>query len=566
MNSRVDRFIKRQQTRARSENSTQLVVMPSGLEADRLMQSSVDQAYLDRAQHVTSLELPTSTSEIAVEARLNTLVAAFNQQRFDQLLGDSRHGALQAIVGPFGLGKVLSAYDKTGGNVDTIHNAREGEGIYATKKAAQAYARIKDKIDKYDGDEYHKKDKRYQNINREYTEKRRKGELKDAYTGDTLGLKESQSLDHTIAAVNIHNDPGRVLAGFKGPDLANQASNLNATTQTTNSSKQQGTAKEFLKYLEDNKATREAELTRLREKQASNVPLTKKEENKLNKYTEQEKIAQNPERLLEKERIAREEYEKSIHDKYYKGKQFRKDCLHTSVKEGVKVAFQAAMGAMLVEFFTASFDEIGDWYRNGAQEAHLGTELKRRMECIVQRVASRWQEVLVAAGTGFISGLLSNLVTVMINTFLSTAKRVVRMIRQGALSLLEACKTLLIRPEGMTFTQAIHESSKVLIGGAIMVGGVMLEEVVNKYLMTIPIILPFADLATAAIVGATTAIISTVAVYLVDKLDLFGVNRDHLLTYMNQELDRSNKQEIARENAWLDKLEEQLAEYKPLPA
>lgn len=560
MNSHVDRFVRRQQIRTQLKNSTQLVAMLSGPEVDRLMQSSVDQAYLDQVQRVTSLGLPTAACENAVGARLDALAVAFNQQRFDQLLDDSRRGALQAIVGPFGLGKVLSAFDKNGGNVDTIHNARSE--VYATKKATQAY---KDRGD-YDKAQYHGNDERYKKAAKEAADKQQKGELKDAYTGDTLGPKERASIDHTIAAALIHNDRGRVLAGLDGPELANRPTNLNSTTLCTNSSMGQGTTEDYLKRIARIAEWRAKQLAKLRDKQASNEPLTEKEEAKLKIYAEQEKIAQNPELLLERDRIAREDYEKSINDTYYKGEQFRKACLHTSAKEGGKMAFQAATGVVLVEFFSACFDEIGDWYRNGAQEARLGTELKRRMEHISQRVASRWKAVFVAAGTGFISGLLSNLVTVMINTFLTTAKRVVRMIREGALSLLEACKTLLIRPEGMTFAQAIHKSSKVLIGAGVVVAGVMLEEVVSKFLTAIPIMVPFADLATAVIVGATTAIISTVAVYLIDKLDLFGVNRDQLLTYMNQELDRSNEQEIARENALLDNLEEQLACYEASPA
>lgn len=52
--------------------------------------------------------------------------------RFEQMIQECKQSIIQSIVVPFGLGKILAAYDKVGGNVDTIHNARKG--IYATKK------------------------------------------------------------------------------------------------------------------------------------------------------------------------------------------------------------------------------------------------------------------------------------------------------------------------------------------------------------------------------------------------------------------------------------------------
>lgn len=52
--------------------------------------------------------------------------------RFEQMIQECKQSVIQSIVVPFGLGKILAAYDKVGGNVDTIHNARKG--IYATKK------------------------------------------------------------------------------------------------------------------------------------------------------------------------------------------------------------------------------------------------------------------------------------------------------------------------------------------------------------------------------------------------------------------------------------------------
>ena len=76
-------------------------------------------------------------------------------------------------------------------------------------------------------------------------------------------------------------------------------------------------------------------------------------------------------------------------------------------------------------------------------------------------------------------------------------------------------------------------------GGGIVVGGVLLEEAISTYLKAVPFVAPFADLATAVIVGTSTAIMSTLAVYLADKADLFGVNRAKVLDQINSELEAS---------------------------
>lgn len=557
MSSRIERVMRRQQARAKRQNSTQLISMPSAAEIDQVMHAPVDNQFIGWVNQALSLELPPATTYEQAQVRLNALTAAFNAERFDQLLVESRRGALQAIVVPFGLGKMLSAYDKVGGNVDTIHNARNE--VYATKKAEDAYKAN----EPYDDRKYHNKDTHYVERNRSETGKRERGELKDAYTGDTLGLKESQSLDHTISAKEIHTDPGRVLAELDGVELANSDSNLNSTTQTTNSAKGERSTADFLKYLERTREKRNTDLAALREKESSGEPLTKSEKNKLNKLTEQEKIDKNPELLLEKERMAREEYDTKINEAYYKSEKFRKDCIETSAKEGGKMAFQAAIGVVLVEFFSASFDEIGDWYRNGSSTRSVRRELRIRLGRIAGRIVARWKDALAAAGTGFLAGFLSNLVTVLINAFLTTAKRAVRMIREGTLSLIEAGKTLLLRPQGMTLNQALDAALKVLVGGGVVVGGVMLEEIVSKYLMAIPFITPFAEIATAVIVGATSAILSMLLVYLIDKLDPFSVNRDRLLEHIHVELDKSIAVEQARSATMLEHLDSLTRAYRP---
>lgn len=47
-----------------------------------------------------------------------------NQQCFEKMIEQCKDEVISTIVKPFGLDHIVAAYDKVGGNVDTVHNAR----------------------------------------------------------------------------------------------------------------------------------------------------------------------------------------------------------------------------------------------------------------------------------------------------------------------------------------------------------------------------------------------------------------------------------------------------------
>lgn len=540
MSARTDRFRQTQTLLAQIRSAPSLVALPSPTESLRVLRAPVDEQFLAHAFPTDPVVLDlTDVPETAVSARFSELELAFHSQRIERLFSDTRRSALQAIAGPFGVGKMLSAYDKVGGTVDTIHNARAG--VYATDEAAQTYEDRGDYTQKVKED-YHHRNPAYRKMREDSTRDRVEGKVTDAYTGEQMSSQrsESHSIDHVIAAEEIHNDAGRTLAGLDGVELANSSTNLQITSCSTNSAMGTKTATEYVQWLEQTKEKRAKTQARLQAKADAGEPMSQKQKDALAKLKEQEKIAANPEPLLEADRKARAANEKKINDAYYRSPKFRNDCLKTSVAAGGRAAFQAAMGAILVELFAGIFDEVRDWYQNGRADGDsVFAELKRRLKRVGVRVTKQWKAVLSAAAGGLISGFLANLVTVLINAFLTTAKRAVRMIREGGNALVGACGTLLIRPPGMGLREGMHEASKVLVGGGIVVGGLLLEEAVSTSMMAVPFLASFADTATAVVVGAATGIMSTMAVYLVDKADMLGVNRSKMLAGINSDLDAS---------------------------
>ncbi|TFB39015.1 lactate permease [Pseudomonas sp. F01002] len=505
MNDRVDRFRNRQ---AVIDAKRPLTLLPPSDLAGALTQHPVNDEYVNALLAVNAIPVVDDVSAQKVSDLLREMKGILDKERLGKLVSDSKRDMITSIAGPFGIGKFVSAYDKTGGDVSTILNARKD--VYATKAAKDAY----DDRGEYNSDEYHNKHPGY----------KAEGDT-DVYTGEKFQPKDidpsfNPSIEHFIPAVEIHNDRGRVLAGLDGADLANEATNLGLVNLLINKSKTDDSATKFIKRHTNPKVV-EIRTKKLEELKALETP----SEHDLRNIKRLELLnSVDPQKVLEKDVRAREANEKKISDTYYGSRKFKTDTFKAGGGSGLKMGFQQAFGMMLVEFLAAVFDEVTDWYKNGKGENAIATELKKRLVRTAKRVGSKWKDVLHGFKDGFIAGFLSSIVTTLINTFLTTGKRLVRMLREGLMSLLKAIKTLILPPEGMTFKQALDASSKIAVGGTIILGGIVLEEIIEKQFTMAPLLLPLAHIAVPIIVGSITALVTTFAIYLMDKADIFGVN------------------------------------------
>ena len=445
-----------------------------------------------------------SVSDKEAEEFLIKFKKEFNEKRFEQLISDCKKEVISSIVTPFGLGRVVAVYDKVGGNVGTINNVRKG--IYANSEDKKSY----DKRGEYNSDEYHKHEQ-YIATNRKNSQLQKEAKLEDYMTGEKLDKHSGYDLDHIVSAKEIHDDPGRVLAGLDGADLANSENNLKATSKTNNRSKKADSMKKFIERKNKN-------LQEIKKLQSKNN-LTTDEQNRLRKLKELQKI--NDKKAIEADKKARKEIERKINTTYYTSDKFIKNLGKESLNEGGKMGFQQALGLVITEFFVAFFDEIIDIYKNGFKSGFDNDDffkiLKERLLRIKDKIMGKWKDVAIAFKDGFLSGFLSNLVTTAINAFVTTGKRVVRIIREGLFSLLKAIKILIFPPENMTFSEAMHEAKKLIASGVIISVGVVIEEYIDKIIRTTAVLEPFADILTSIFVGAMTGLAVTMVVYYIDK-------------------------------------------------
>lgn len=483
-------------------------------------------------------ELDHFSSPIAVTAQeadalLSDLRSRWDEHQIQLLLGNCKKSVINSVVGPFGLGSLTAAMDKDGGNVTTIHNAQQD--IYArpddeyrrSDYAGSAYAAARDR---------YKDGKILENSQM----------IQDEYSGDYIDYSQADC-DHIKPAKRYHQEGGFMQSNEIREQFGADPDNFAMTSSSANRSLGD----------KDKKVWQEKSAT-------DGSGQTNKEANGHDN--------RRVNAAIERGNKTAEKYAPTATEQAaYYGKR----AAITGVSEAGKMGLQQSIGVLLSEFFSASFDEIADAYKSGFRDSLKNQSffeaLRTRLNRISERVASRWKDALIAFKEGAISGFLSNLVTMLINMLVTTGKRIIRVIREGFMSIMKALKMALFPPEGMSRAEAADVALKLLATGVTVSLGILAEEVVEKsvsafFSANIPPLAPYASTVSAVFVGAMTGIASALLVHGLDKLDIFGVAEKRKHSFVLQELDNliaesdSNieavyQDEMARPGLMLSKLQ-----------
>ncbi len=507
----------------------------------RFLNSKVNQDKLKKLYEEVEDFYNVSVSEEEAKEFLEKFKKEFNDERFNQLINDCKKEVIRSIVTPFGLGRILSAYDKTGGNVTTIHNF--DKGIVATEEDEQRYNEYKKSEEKFNREPYDKAKvgskigKFNENKKEEIYKSMKTGDkIIDGYTGKELGEKTFDSikkydeidLEHITSVKEVETDHRNHL--FASGKTAEERQNyrVNIATDDSNLTLTEGSLNRS-KNDKDLKRWANSKISKDLAKKTGNPNMTNGEYYGLDKKRIEEEYNKS------KNMIRREQLKNQV-------KKQGREVIVTGAKEAGKMGLQQAIGLIVTEFFTALFDEIIDVYKNGFDngfdDEEFLTILKERIIRIGKRVSARWKDALITFKDGAISGFISNLVTVAINTFVTTGKRIVRIIREGIFSLFKAVKILLFPPENMSFEDRMHEAKKLLATGLIVSLGVIAEEIIDKLIKGSVFLEPFSDTLNAIFVGTLTGLSISMVVYYIDKKK----NDKDALKYLISDTEKSLKE------------------------
>ncbi len=389
---------------------------------------------------------------------------------FKSIWAEYERVIVESLITSFGLDFIVG--DQHGGDVDTVHNVRQIGSDPAMKYKNEKNAADYKNRGAYDSDKYHK-DSRYIEINRKVSKKKKEGTLEDTYTGKKVDRNADMDLDHVIAAKEIHDDPGRVLSGLEGTDLANNEDNLKATDRSINRSMGQKDIEKYLQDIEKDRPQRQARIKELKSKSS----LTDKERKELNKLEKIESI--DPEKMRQENEKARKSYNKKIERAYYTSPKFMVDTAKAAGKRGSKMGLKQALGFVFTEIWFVTKAEIKD--------LPAGSDLKEILEAIgrgikkgFESAKSKYKEIIEKFMEGFGAGALASLTTTICNIFFTTAKNVVKCIRQIYASFIQAGKVLLFNPDNLMLGDRIKTATVIIATGASVLVGTIVGEMVGK--------------------------------------------------------------------------------------
>ena len=320
---------------------------------------------------------------------------------------------LHSLITSFGLDFLVR--DQHGGDVDTVRGVREG--IYKNPDNAAAYAARGD----YDSIAYHTDPRYVSKVRSARAAYNADGTtVADAYVpgrklhftkASGVGTTGRANLDHVVAAKEIHDDAGRVLAGVDGVDLANSDYNLRFTNEQLNKSKG------------------EASVDTVIERGVKGEPLP-------------EEVA---ERMRAEDQQARAHMDEEINRAYYSSARFLGDAAAAACKRGVEMGIRQAVGFYFLEVWIACEEE----FKNINSHCEIGTVLTAIKNGVAkgsENALKNYKELFRNFGEGFIAGAMASVTTTLINIFITTDKNTVRYIRQASASIVQAGNILLINP------------------------------------------------------------------------------------------------------------------------
>jgi ATPase involved in DNA repair, putative transmembrane protein len=460
---------------------------------------------------------------------------------------------VSSLVTSFGLDFIFFK-DKKGGDVDTIHNVRQG--IYATEQAKQCF----DNQPKYDSHQYHSH-KNYIEHGRNDKVKHQDGKLLDPYRNQNMGRHEERQLDHTISASEIHNDRGRVLAGLDGAELANRESNLNSTHWYINNLKRDHSADKFVSDIAPKKLN---ELNiQIQKEQSALEKMPKKTAQQRHQYQQkkdkilknQEKadalnaVLNNKESMLQADKNARISYNVEINQYYYSSK-FLQNTAKQSILSGLKMGTRQAIGLVLAEVWFELKEALPNLFRKHKLQFDFVSfmqDVKDILVSIWERVKERLKDILSTFKETSLSGILSSISTTLMNILFTTTKIIGKLIRELWNTFIEVAKQIFFNPENLSAGKLTQKVFIILAGGI----SVVIGSLINNQLNTLLVSIPFGSEISAFLSALLTGILTLGATYFLqyskimqkvwNALDSFFKNKYDLLLEefqrINQELD-----------------------------
>lgn len=315
-------------------------------------------------------------------------------------------------------------------------------------------------------------DQKYKDANKAMKEKQQAGNLKDEYTGKDLSQNDSANLDHVVARKELYENKRRRQANIQTEDLANKDENLKPTNESLNKSKNAKSMDDYLSTQEERQKSLKEQNEKANKKidESNMSDLEKQKAKEKNDKRLQDKLDDDAELMKKADKEAR----KAINKDIYKG--VAKETAKKAGKDALKIIAIQALSSMLKEIINA----LVRFFKSATKSFKTFLdEMKKAVQSFFSKISNFLQ-----AGANSVVGTI---VTEIFGPVVSMFKKLASFIKQGVSSLIESIRYLTNKENAKKpFSIKVLEVGKIISAGIMAGGALVLGEVFEKLLLTVP--------------------------------------------------------------------------------
>lgn len=353
-------------------------------------------------------------------------------------------------------------------------------------------------------------DPKYKEANKVMKEQQQSGNLKDEYTGKNIRQSDSANLDHVVARKELHENARRKQAGINTEDLANKDENLKPTNESLNKSK---SAKSVDEYISD-RERREQYLREQNERSNKKIDesnmsdLEKQKANEKNNKRLQDKLDADDELMKNADKEAR--------------KAINRDIAKGVAQKTAKKAGKDALKQMTVSALFSLLREVMNGFVRFLKSQ--AKSFKSFLEEMKKAIKAFFEKITNVLHTGA-SSAIGTIVSEIFGPIVSIFKKLASLIKQGVSSIMEAVRYLNDKQnKNKPFSIKVAQVGKIVTAGLVASGGIILGELFEKILLSIPgmqIELPLlgslANVIGLFLASLVSGLVGAIIINLIDK-------------------------------------------------
>ncbi|MBS1228528.1 MAG: hypothetical protein H6R17_1805 [Proteobacteria bacterium] len=216
------------------------------------------------------------------------------------------------------------------------------------------------------------------------------------------------------------------------------------------------------------------------------------------------------------------------------------ELLVTGAEEAGRNAFRQATGLLLYELVNGSYVEVNRIAKDPSLQETFVNHVIEALRNVAERIKGKLDHIFKSLVSGGIQGLISNLLTYIINSVVTTAAKVVTVIREGMKGLWEAIKIVTNPPPGMSAVEVARQATKIIAAVVTTSLGLLFEKSVEGFILSIPLLVPLSGFLTPAITAILTGIVTALVVFGIDKFfDWLNASGTEMLTAQIENMEAS---------------------------